>query len=207
MHIEHPRHTLQAAILVSGLLCLASPVDARAQLSQAQGLVVGLEVGGAVVTFENQPRDRAGIVGARAGYGFNRALTPYLGIYEADVDTPGFQAPDKVTLGHVDLGVRLHLPNDRHWIPYVDPAWTLRIVQLSRENVGRDTRDFSGPGFSLGGGLAVYLSDTWALDLNLKWGKGQFRRVPVGDRTVEGPRRLDFNAESARFIVGFLWWP
>ena len=205
---EGARHTVPATMVAAVLLCLGIAVDGSAQQPMTQGLMVGLDVGGAAVSFENQPCDRAGMVGARAGYGLNRILTLYLGIYEADVDTPGFRAFDKVTLGHVDLGARLHLHLARsRWVPYVDPAWTLRIVQHVPENAELNSGDFSSAAFSLGGGLAVYHSDTRALDLNLKWGKGVFKGAPVGDPRAGGLDGLDLDAASVRFTVGFSWWP
>ena len=82
-------------MLFSVLLCLGSVVDGSAQQSTTQGLVLGLDFGGAAASFENIPRDRAGLVGGRVGYGFNRILTLYLAAYEADVDVREF---DKVTL-------------------------------------------------------------------------------------------------------------
>ena len=67
-----------AVMLFSVLLCLGSVVDARAQRSTTQGLVLGLDFGGTAASFENIPRDGAGLVGGRVGYGFNRILTLYL---------------------------------------------------------------------------------------------------------------------------------
>ena len=73
-----------AAILFSVLLCLGSVVDASAQRSKTRGWVFGFDLGGAAVSFENKPRDRAGLVGARVGYGLNRIVTLYASAYEAD---------------------------------------------------------------------------------------------------------------------------
>ena len=203
-----------AAILFSVPLCLGWVTAAAAQqpgtpaLPTLEGLVVGLDVGGAVVGFDNQPPDRAGIVGLRAGYGLNPILTPYLGIYEADVDNLAFDAFDKVTLGHVDLGVRLHLPNDaRRWVLFGDLALTFWPVSDVLKNGERTAGGFSGAAVSLGGGLAVYISETWALDVNGKWGTGEFEGISIGDATTGGLDRLDVGAASARFTVGFSWWP
>ena len=95
-----------------------SVVDGNAQQSTTEGWVFGFDLGGAAVSVENKPSDGAGLVGARVGYGLNRILTVYLSAYEADVDVLGFDAFDKVTFSHVDLGVRLHLANRRRrWVP------------------------------------------------------------------------------------------
>ena len=201
-------------MLFSVLLCLGSVVDASAQQSTTQGLVLGLDVGGVAASFENIPRDRAGLVGGRVGYGFNRILTLYLSAYEADVDVRAFDGFDRVTFGHVDLGMRLHLANSRRrWVPYGELTITIWPVSDVLKNGEQTTTDFKGlPTSSLGGGLAIYLSDALALDVNFKAAKGLFKDVPVGNILDEGREHhvhtfLDLGAESARFTVGVSWWP
>lgn len=50
-------------------------------------------------------------------------MTLYAAAYEADIDVDEFDAFDKVTFGHVDYGVRLHLVNRHHrLVPYADLA-------------------------------------------------------------------------------------
>ncbi len=146
-----------AAMVFSVVLWLGSVVDARAQQSTTQGWVFGFDLGGAAVSFENQPRDGAGLVGARVGYGFNRIFTAYVAAYEADVDVREFDGFDKVTFGHVELGMRLHLLNKgRRWVPYGDVAATFWPVSDILKNGSRTTTDFTGrPPYSLGGGLAL----------------------------------------------------
>ena len=148
------------------------------------------------------------------GYGLNRIIALHLGIYEADLDVQEFDAFDKVTFGHVDLGLRLHLANSlRRWVPYGDIAFTFWLVSDVLKNGEHTTTDFSGlPTFSLGGGLAIYLSEAWALDANFKGAKGAFKDVPVDNISVGGGEQhvhtfLDIDAESARLTVGVSWWP
>ena len=204
---DGPPHGTPAVMLIAVLLCFGPVADAGAQQPTTQGLVVGLDFGGNVTSFENQPRDTGGLVGARVGYGLNKAFTPYLGIYEVDTDTPEFGAFDKMTFGHVDLGVRLHLPGgSNRWVPLGDLALTFWPVSDVLKNGERTAGDFSGAALSLGGGLSIYVTDAWAVDLNAKWGKGEFRNAPVGS-AGGGLDRLDINAASARFTVGFSWWP
>lgn len=191
------------SLLVLG--CLA-PELAGAALSTTDGWMIGMEVGGAFVSFEDDPRDRAGLFGARAGYGLNRVVTPYLAVYEADVDTPERGHFDQVTFGGYDLGVRLHLADDRRrWVPYGDVAATFWMVPdvLEDGEPSRTTPDFDGKGFSLGGGLAFYLSNKWAVDVNCKWSRGGFDQVPVGG-AIGG---LALDASSVRVSVGVSWWP
>ena len=200
-------------MLFSVLLCVGSVVDASAQQSTTQGLVLGLDFGGTAASFENIPRDGAGLVGGRVGYGFNRILTLYLSAYEADVDLRRFDGFDKVTLGHADFGMRLHLADSRRrWVPYGEltiTTWHASDVLKDREQT---TTDFTGLASGLGGGLAFYLSETLALDVNFKRAKGLFKDVPIGDVLAGGREQhkhtfLDLGAESARFTFGVSWWP
>ena len=203
-----------ATMLFSVLLCLGSVVDGSALQSTTQGWVFGFDLGGESVSFENKPSGRGVLVGPpRVGYGLNRIVTLYASASYVDVDIQEFDAFDKVTLAHVDYGVRLHLANSRRWVPYGDLALTFWPVSDVLKNGKQTTTDFSGlPTFSLGGGLAVYLSEAWALDVNFKWGKGYFKDVEV-DNILDGGtsehlhKFLDIHAESARLTVGVSWWP
>ncbi len=203
-----------ATMLFSVLLCLGSVVDGSAQQSTTQGWVFGFDLGGDTVSFENKPSDRGVLVGPpRVGYGLNRIVTLYASASYADIEVQEFDAFDKVTLAHVDYGVRLHLANSRRWVPYGDLALTFWPVSDVLKNGVQTTTDFSGlPTFSLGGGLAVYLSEAWALDVNFKLGKGYFKDVEV-DNILDGGtsehvhKFLDIHAESARLTVGVSWWP
>ena len=134
--------------------------------------------------------------------------------YEVDVDVRDFDGFDKVTFGHADVGVKLHLANsDRRWVPYGDLAVTFWPVSDVLENGERTTTDFAGrSNFSLGGGLAIYLSETWAVDVNVKWGSGGFKDVEIGNlANAESEQHVHrfrgIEAESTRFTVGISWWP
>ena len=137
--------------------CLEAMHGQRPVIFYTNGYKTRLYLGGAAVSFENQPRDGAGLVGARVGYGFNRIFTAYVAAYEADVDVREFDGFDKVTFGHVELGMRLHLLNKgRRWVPYGDVAATFWPVSDILKNGSRTTTDFTGrPPYSLGGGLAL----------------------------------------------------
>ena len=203
-----------AAIWISVVLSFVFAADASAQRSTTRGLVFGLDFGGASVSFDDNPRDRGGLVGGRIGYGLSRILTLYGGAYEADVDTHAFDAFDKVTFGHIDLGVRLHWANSRRrWVPYGDLAITWWPVSHVLENGEITTTDFSAiPTSSLGGGLAIYLSEAWALDVNIKVGNSVFKDVEIGNistgRSEQHSHTFhNIHAASARLSVGVSWWP
>ena len=201
-------------ILFPVLFYLASVTEGSAQPARTQGWVFGLGSGTTAVSFESDPVDGAALVGLRIGYGLNRIVTPYLGAEYADIRSRGLEAFDRMTFAHVDLGVRLHLAGGRRrWVPYGDLALTFWQVSDVLKNGERTTSDFTSmPTFSLGGGLAIYLTESWALDVNVKAAKGTFRDVPVGNIPAGGTSRhsgtgLHLDAKSARLSVGVSWWP
>ncbi len=196
-----------AAMLFSVLLCPGRVVTASAQQSTTEGWVFGFDLGRTAVSFENAPSDAGGQYAIRVGYGLNRIVTLYLGIDEAEVDIQGFDQFDKMKFrGSYNLGARLHLTNISHrWVPYGDFALTDLILEDVSTNREQNTSDrYEATAVSLGGGLAIYLSDAWALDVNFKWSKGEFKNVRVGNNSVGG---LHIDAESSGFTIGVLWWP
>ena len=201
-------------ILLPVLFCLGWAVEGGAQTFRTQGWVINLEFGRAAVSFEDDPGDGAALVGARLGHALNRIVTPYVGVAYADIESRGREAFDNVTFAHVDLGVRLRLANGRRrWVPYGDLAltyWPIRDVVKNGERTGADFN--SRPTLSVGGGLAIYLSEKWALDVTVKAGRGRFEDAPVGDIPADGTSRrpgrlIDLDALSVRLGVGVSWWP
>ena len=80
---------------------------------------------------------------------------------------------------------------------YGDLAVTFWPVSDILKNGERTTTDFSGrPPYSLGGGLAIYMSEAWALDVNFKAGQGGFKDVPAGDISIGG------SAEHVHELLG-----
>lgn len=200
-------------ILLATLFSLAS-VTAGAQPARTQGWVVGFGSGAAAVSFDGDPADGAALVGFRVGYGLNRVVAPYAAGAYADVRSRGLEAFDRVTFSHVDLGVRLHLPGGRRrWVPHGDLALTFwRVNDVVKDGEPTGAHFTSAPTLSVGGGLAVHLSESWAVDVNVKAARGAFRDVPVGGHSAGGTNRrssapLDLDAASARLGVGLSWWP
>ncbi len=194
------------------LFCLAYVVEGGAQPSSTQGWVAGVHSGAAAVSFGGDPSDGAALVGARIGHGLNPVVAPYVGVAYAAIESRGLEAFDSVTFGYVDLGVRLHLAHGpRRWVPYVDLALTFWPVT---DVIEKDERaaDFRGmPILGVGAGLLIYLSEARALDVNVKWGRGTFEDVPVGDFPAHGPRGrptapLALDAASVRLAIGISWW-
>ena len=192
----------------------SSAVDANAQLSTTEGWVFGFDFGGAAVSFEDNPGDGGPLVGGRVGYGLNRTVTLYAGAYEADIDVDEFEAFDKVTFGHIDYGVRLHLANSRRrWVPYGDITFTFWPVSAALKNGEKATTDFTSLSLaSLGVGLAIHLSESWAVDVNFKGGEGGFSDVEIDNILTSGTsghshKFTDIDAASARLTLGVSWWP
>ena len=179
------------------LLWLACAAEVGAQPAATQGWAFGLGTGAAAVSFGSGPGDGAALVGLWIGYGLNRIVTPYLGGAYADIRSRGLEAFDRLTFSHVDLGVRLHVAGRRRWVPYGDLAVTFWRVSDVLRNGKRTAADFASvPTLSAGGGLAVYLSESWALDLNVKAARG----------TLSG-NALALDAASFRLGFGLSWWP
>ena len=184
-------------LLLPVLFCLASAVEGSAQPPTTQGWVYGLATGAAAVSFGSDPGDGAALVGLWTGYGLNRVVTPYLGGAYADIRSRGLEAFDRLTLSHVDLGVRLHLAGRRRWVPYGDVALTFWRISDVLRNGHPITADLtSAPTLGVGGGIAVYLSESWALDVNVRTSRS----------TLSGGA-LPLDAASSRLGVGFSWWP
>lgn len=184
-------------ILLPVLFCLACATEGDAQPATTQGWAVGLGTGAAMVSFGSDPGDGAALVGFWIGYGLNRIVTPYLGGAYADIRSRGLEAFDRLTFSHVDLGVRLHLAGRRRWVPYGDLALTFwRMSDVLRHGHQATTDFTSVPTLSAGGGIAIYLSESWALDLNVKTARGTLSEAapPLG-------------AASSRLGVGLAWWP
>lgn len=194
--------------VVCSALCLAFLVVAplSGQKSTTRGLTLGLDLGAAGISFEGGEADSGGNGGLRIGYGLNRIVTLYAAFQGSTLDIENFTQFDKVTVGHVDLGVRLHIANSRRRVvPYGDVALTPRVVTADvTEGTETRTAKFSGAAISLGGGLAVYLNEAWALDVNLKWSGGEFNEVDLGSVALQN---LDIDSASGRFTLGASWWP
>ncbi len=200
-------------VLLPVLFCLGCVAEGGAQPYKTQGWVFGLEFGRTAVSFEGGPGDGAALVGGRIGHALNRIVTPYLGLAYADIESRGLGAFDRVTFGYVDLGVRLHLAGGRRrWVPYGDLAlafWPVNDVVEKGEPTA--AHFMSRPTFGAGGGLVIHLSEAWALDVNVKAGRGTFKNVPVGYVAAGGTNRrldtVDLDAAAARLSVGVSWRP
>ena len=200
--------TIYASALV--LLTLGVLTPAHAQQSTTRGFNLGVHLVGASLTVENDDDDPAsgGGLGLRAGYGFNRKLMGYFEVDGIVFDVENPELEGEWSMAHVDLGVRYSFANSlNRWVPFLDAAIGARAVGVEDarsdgENVGEVT--FTGGAFSLGGGVAFYPSQKFAIETLLKFTGGTFDEIEVGNVSV---RNLDIDASSFRFKVGVSWWP
>jgi len=197
-----------SAFCLLGLLA-GSTTPLAGQKSTTRGLNLGFHLQAASLSVEGEAGDGGGGAGIRVGYGLNRIVTIY---FESDGVSVDSENSDEFqgtwTLGHADLGVRFHLANTlRSWVPYLDVAIGARAasvkdVEANGQSVG-DVR-IDGGTFSLGGGIYAYFSQTFALDVGLKFSGGEFTEIDLGEISLND---LDIDANSIRFKVGVVWWP
>jgi hypothetical protein len=190
--------------LMSLLLLALAPVDLHAQSSTTRGFNLGFHLQGASLTVEGGDASNAGGAGLHVGYGINRRFTLFASLDGAEFDVEDAESVAGTwTMGHFDLGTRFHFANSlSRWVPFLEAAVGARVVSLDATD-GDGSVSFSGPAFTLGGGVAFYIKETLALDLDLNFTSGEFTDVHVGGVTVSG---FDVDATSTRFGVGLLFW-
>lgn len=197
------------ALAVAGLLAL--PVGLVGQESTTRGLSLALYFQGASLEVEGGDPGNGGGGGLRVGYGINRTVTLFARADASSTDVEDADVEGQWKLAHVELGGRFHFANSlRSWVPWLEAAVGGRAVTVEDARVEGDLAQqeaevsFNGTAFSLGGGLDVYLSEAWALDLGLAWTTGEFNEIEVGAVSVSG---LDLDAKSFRLNFGVVWWP
>lgn len=207
MTLVHSRSlptTLLAA--VAFVFLAASSVDA--QSSTTRGFLLGAHLGAATVSIDGSGSTGGG-GGVLFGLGFNRNFTVFLQLDGATLDVNDGETAGSWTLGHADLGVRFHFANSlRSWVPYVQGGFSGRVVSLTdipaaNPLSGRDV-SISGTSVSFGGGVMIYPSQAFAVDLGVAVNGGQFTTLTVDNTSQTG---FAVDATSTRINVGFAWWP
>ena len=205
------------SLLPLALLPLAALVlffvaeSAPAQESTTRGFTVGLHLTAASLSVDggDDERNNAGGGGLYLGYGVNRRITIFV---QGDGGQFDNESTDNIegewTMGHFDVGVRFNFANSlRKWVPFLQGALGYRVVNVNDpvvDGTARSELSISGAGVTLGGGVDYYLSESWALDLQLLWTGGEFTTLRVDNVSVSG---LDFDANSSRVNLGVSWWP
>jgi hypothetical protein len=114
-------------------------------------------------------------------------------------------------LGHADIGARWHFVNRTAFVPFVDVGYAGRAL-MKRDvtltdnlgNTSTGTLTYMGAGLSYGGGLEYFITPGIAFGGAFKWTTGSFSQVRFENLTVED---LQLDASSARFNMGFTWYP
>lgn len=200
--------TLASAAALAVLTTLAASAHVAAQSSTTRGFLLGAHLGGGAVSIEGSEYARGGGGGVTFGLGVNRNFTVFLNIDGSSIDVAadGGAVEGDWTLGHADLGVRFNFANSlRSWVPYLSGALTARAVSIS--DIGGNTGtegSISGGGFTLGGGIMIYPSQAFAVDISALFTQGQYTTLTVGGTSQTG---FDVDSSSNRFSVGIAWWP
>jgi hypothetical protein len=173
-------------------------------------LILGLALNGSGIQSEeltSSTESGAGLSGL-LGWGFTKNFAILLDASAARIES----FDGNFDLAHVDMSGRWHFVSSSHgFVPFVEVGYSGRAaikqdVLLSDDAGTVYTGDLRilGGGITVGGGLEYFVAPTWALGGSFKWTTGRFDRVQFDNVTVDG---LALDATSARFNVGFSWYP
>jgi hypothetical protein len=194
---------------------LSTPAVSRSSQSampraNTSKLILGLGLNGSSISSEDlttSTESGAGLSG-QLGWGFTKNFALVLDASAARIES----LDGNFDLAHVDVSGRWHFVSKSHgFVPYVEVGYSGRAagkqdVLLSDDMGNVYTGDLAilGGGVSLGGGMEYFIASTWALGGSFKWTTGQFNQVRFDNVTIDG---LALDATSARFNLGFSWYP
>ena len=200
-------YLIGALFLVPAATSVAQPVGTppAAKPSNTTGLFIQGHFNGSGLTVEDADPERGNGFGLKLGYGVSPLVTLYAGMDVAAMKTEDPLAPsapdEEYGFGHFDLGAQLHFGGERQTlVPYIDAAFSGQATVFDME--GEDLV-FSGSGFSVGGGLKYFVSEVLALDGGVQMTFGNFDEVEMGSQV----ERIEMESTSARFNLGFSWYP
>lgn len=198
-----------ALATVGALAVLFVGQPLAAQESTTRGFTIGLHAMGGSLTPDGQSSRNAPGGGLIVGYGVNRRVTIF-----AQTDAGEFEQATtgeiegSWALAHFDLGVRYNFANSlRSYVPFLIGALGARAISVDNpivDGTPRDLVSISGAAFTLGGGIDVYLSENWAVDLQVLLTGGEFTTIRIDNISQTG---FDFKASSSRLNLGLQWWP
>lgn len=199
MRSTHLAAFLAAAALLTGPTLVAAQAPPTPLKSNPTGFHVAGSVNGAGILYEDDDEAEGGPGGSLAlGWGVNRTVTLFVQGSGATIEMIDFS--DTYTLVHFDLGVRFNFRGPQaRVLPYLAVAASGRSAGL---DLGGDLFTITGLGPSFGGGLAVFLSPSAALDFGVLWTVGSFTEAEYRGMTES----VDVSATSARVSVGVSWW-
>jgi hypothetical protein len=172
-----------------------------------QGLYLGLSIAGGNIYYDDDNlsnKDPFSGLDLRIGYGLNSTTTLFLGIggYEAEGQEEDLFR-DNYTAGLFELGARFHFGKKmKNPIFYAEAALQGAAADYS------DEIDFqlSGGGIGLGGGLLLYVGETFAFDIGLKGSWGTINEADFGGVSVDLSDE-NFGYSFTRLNVGVTWYP
>lgn len=204
--LEHTRmpQLYRAASMLLAISLVASASNAQDTRSKSTGFTIGGGLLGSSVSTSSDNTtvtESGGGLNVEAGWGFTPQLTAFLGINGSTID-----GDTEYTLGQADLGVRyLFRTTDKQARPYLEGALAARQIRLDVTDGADDlTIKANSPGFSLGGGVQVFFTPKFALDLGVGFTLGSFSEWTANGVDVPFP---DVDATSTNVRVGVRFWP
>lgn len=199
MRNTHLAALLAAAALLTGPTLVAAQAPPTPMKSNPTGFHVAGYVNGSGIVYEGDSDAESGPgAGLALGWGVSRTITLFARGSGANISMVDFS--DTYTLAHFDLGARFNLRGpEARVLPYLTAAVSGRSAGL---DIAGDLFTITGVGPSFGGGLAVFMSPSAALDLGVLWTAGSFTEAEY--RGMK--ETVDLSATSARVSVGVSWW-
>jgi hypothetical protein len=173
-------------------------------------LILGMSLNGSSISSDDLTTSTESGAGlsAQLGWGFTKNFAIVVDASAARIES----IDGNFDLAHVDVSGRWHFVSRSHgFVPFLEVGYSGRAagkqdVLLSDEMGNTYTGDLAilGGGLSVGGGMEYFIAPKWALGGTFKWTKGEFTQVKFDNITVDG---LALDATSARFNLGFSWYP
>lgn len=179
-------------------------VHAQELRSASRGLTIGGGLLGSSISTnisETTVSESGGGLNLEVGYGFSPKLSIFLAGYGSTID-----ADPEYTLSQVDLGIRyMFRDTDKQARPYLEGALAGRQFRADLvDDEDAVTIKASSGGVSVGGGVQIFFSPRFALDLGLNYSVGTFSDWEANG--VAFPFR-DVDATSTNVRVGVRFWP
>jgi hypothetical protein len=178
--------------------------------TNTSGLIFGLSLNGSALRADDLNSDTESGAGlaAQLGWGFTKNFALLVDASAARIESIG----GNFNLAHLDVAGRWHFVSKSHgFVPFLEVGYSGRA--LAKNDVLVTDEDGTtyagnlavlGGGVSFGGGLEYFLSRKWALGGAFKWTAGEFTQMRIDDVTIDG---FGIDATSARFNMGFTWYP
>jgi hypothetical protein len=177
--------------------------------TNTSGLMLGLSFDASSIRSDdlNSSTESGPGVAGTLGWGFTKNFALVIDASGARISS----LDGDYDLAHVDLGGRWHFVNRSALVPFVEVGYAGRAARkqdaiLSDGNGNTYTGELSilGSGVSAGGGFEYFPTPGLALGGSFKWTSGQFTQVKFDNVTIDG---FKLDATSARFNMGFTWYP